>query len=76
MTFEFAENPYFNNKVLVKTYEIPNLFLNDEPVIEKVTTTKIDWKAGMCLTFKEVTKKQRARGGPSKMLGGNRGQYS
>ena len=58
-----AQNPYFTNTVLEKTYTIPNLYLNDEPLLEKIDATEIKWKEGKSLTYKTVTKKQRAKKG-------------
>lgn len=58
-----AQNPYFTNTVLSKTYTIPNLYLNDEPLLEKIEATSINWKFGKSLTYKTVTKKQRAKKG-------------
>ena len=63
LQFHFHENPFFTNKVLTKRYEIPNLLLDDEPVLKSVTGCEIDWKPKMCLTHKEVTKKQRNTSG-------------
>jgi nucleosome assembly protein 1-like 1 len=64
LKFHFKEdNPYFTNTVLTKRYEIPNLFLDDEPILKNVEGCDIKWKANKCLTFKEVTKKQRSKAG-------------
>ena len=43
--------------------EIPNLLLDDEPILKNVIGCDIDWKPNMCLTFKEVQKKQRSKSG-------------
>ncbi|GMH64645.1 hypothetical protein TrLO_g9073 [Triparma laevis f. longispina] len=66
LTFTFAENPYFNNTTLDKRYDIPNLYLDDEPMLEKISGTDIDWKEGQCLTHKVTIKKQRSKSGKSK----------
>ena len=63
LEFHFAPNDYFSNKVLTKKYTIPNLLLDDEPILKDVDGCDIDWKAGMCLTHREVKKKQRAKAG-------------
>ena len=63
LKFFFEPNEYFTNDVLTKRYEIPNLLLADEPVLKDVAGCDINWKAGKCLTYKEVKKTQRAKGG-------------
>lgn len=66
LEFIFAENPYFTNKTLTKTYEVQSLLTNEEPILEKVTSTEIDWKKGKNLAFQETQKKQRAKKGKNK----------
>jgi nucleosome assembly protein 1-like 1 len=61
-TFHFSPNEYFENTVLTKRYEIPNLLLDDEPILKNVEGCKIEWKPGMSLTYQETTKKQRGTG--------------
>ena len=63
--FHFSPNPFFTNKTLSKRYEVPNLLTEDEPILKNVTGTIINWKANQSLTYKEVTKKQRKKGGPN-----------
>ena len=66
LKFEFAENDYFTNTVLEKKYDIPNLLLDDEPVLQQVTGTTIEWKSDENnLCFKKVQKKQRSKRGPN-----------
>jgi nucleosome assembly protein 1-like 1 len=60
--FHFAPNDYFEDRILTKRYEVPNLLLSDEPILENVTGCKIMWKPGKSLTYKEVKKKQRGKG--------------
>lgn len=60
--FHFAENEYFDNAVLTKTYEVPNLLLSDEPLLKGVRGTAIQWKPGRSLTYRMVKKKQRGKG--------------
>ncbi|GAX19267.1 nucleosome assembly protein 1-like 1 [Fistulifera solaris] len=62
LRFFFAENEYFTNTVLTKSYQVPNLLVSDEPMIKNVEGTKIDWKPDKCLTHKKITKKQRGKG--------------
>lgn len=63
LEFEFAENPYFTNKVLTKEYDIGDASEAGEAVLRDVKGTVIEWKEGKNLC--EVTKKvkQRAKGG-------------
>ncbi|KAL7460287.1 hypothetical protein ACHAXS_000751 [Conticribra weissflogii] len=64
LKFHFSpENPYFTNTVLTKRYEVPNLLTEDEPILKNVTGTTIHWKPNKSLTHKEITKKQRKKGG-------------
>jgi nucleosome assembly protein 1-like 1 len=60
--FHFGPNDYFENSVLTKRYEIPNLLLADEPILKNVEGCDIKWKSGRSLTCREVTKKQRGKG--------------
>jgi nucleosome assembly protein 1-like 1 len=56
ITFEFAENPFFENTTLVKTYHMVD---SDDPVLEKATGTKIEWKSGKNVTVKVMKKKPK-----------------
>lgn len=62
LEFHFAPNDYFHNSILKKRYEVPNLLLDDEPILKNVEGCKIQWKSGRSLTYREVTKKQRGTG--------------
>jgi nucleosome assembly protein 1-like 1 len=62
LTFHFSANDFFENSVLTKKYEVPNLFLSDEPMLKSVQGCEIQWKDGKCLTFSETTQKQRGKG--------------
>jgi len=62
LTFQFSENPFFENSELTKKYDVPNLFLSDEPILKSVEGCEIQWKDGRCLTVSEVTQKQRGKG--------------
>jgi len=44
---------------------VPNLLTEDEPILKNVTGCTIQWKKNQCLTYKEVTRKQRKKGGPN-----------
>lgn len=72
LRFYFEPNDYFTDEVLTKTYEIPNLLLDDEPILKNVTGCVIHWKhpagttgggPGSCLTHTQVQKRQRSRKG-------------
>ena len=60
LIFEFAENEYFNNKIITKTY-----FYQEESgyggdfIYDHAEGHKIDWKADRDLTVKVESKKQR-----------------
>lgn len=68
LVFEFAENPYFEEKILTKTYDMksepdeldPVAF--DGPEIIGSTGCEIHWKKGMNVTHKVVKKKQKLKG--------------
>lgn len=64
LLFHFEENEYFSTQVLTKTYEIPNLLLDDEPILKNVKGCTIEWKdPSKALTYNLVIKKQRAKKG-------------
>lgn len=54
LDFFFNENPYFKNTVLTKTYYMVD---ENEPILERVTGTVIDWFPGKKLTEKVMRKK-------------------
>ncbi|EME82327.1 uncharacterized protein MYCFIDRAFT_59494 [Pseudocercospora fijiensis CIRAD86] len=60
LIFEFAENPFFTNKTLSKTYfyQEENGYGGDF-IYDHAEGDKIDWKAGQDLTVKVESKKQR-----------------
>lgn len=60
LLFEFAENPFFTNKVLSKTYyyQEENGYGGDF-IYDRAEGDKIDWKQGQDLTVKVESKKQR-----------------
>jgi len=63
LEFQFAAgNDFFENVVLTKSYNVPNLLLADEPILKNVSGCEIQWKPGKCLTHQEVTRQQRGTG--------------
>lgn len=62
LNFQFAPNEYFENSVLTKRYNVPNLLLADEPILKNVEGCEILWKEGKSLMEQKVTKKQRGKG--------------
>jgi len=65
LEFHFAENDYFTNKVLTKSYEMKccpdpeDPFRFEGPEIVKCTGCSIDWKKDKNVTVKLVKKKQK-----------------
>jgi len=51
LIFEFEQNEYFTNKTIEKSYHVGRDLL-----LDKVESSKIDWKEGKNLCFKTVTK--------------------
>jgi len=62
LTFQFAENPYFSNTTLVKTYHMEMDEVLGELEYSHATGTEITWKAGKNLTVKQTKKKTKAKG--------------
>ena len=62
-TFDINTNKYFTDELLIKRYEVPNILLDDEPILKNVTGCNIHWKEGRSLTYREVKKKQRSKSG-------------
>ncbi|KAI3873442.1 hypothetical protein MKW98_008094 [Papaver atlanticum] len=54
--FSFDTNPYFSNAVLTKTYHVID---DEEPILEKVIGTAIEWNCGKNLTEKPVGMKRK-----------------
>jgi nucleosome assembly protein 1-like 1 len=66
ISFHFAENEFFTNSVLTKTYTVePDLF-DDNPTLIKSEGSTIDWKPSKDLTVHEIKKKQKAKSGKNK----------
>ena len=49
---------HFTYELLIKKYEVPNLLLDDEPILKNITGWNIHWKEGRSLTYRAVKKKQ------------------
>jgi nucleosome assembly protein 1-like 1 len=56
LEFFFDTNPHFKNTVLTKTYHMID---EDEPILEKVLGTEIEWYPGKSLTQKILKKKPK-----------------
>lgn len=59
LEFEFSENEFFTNKVLVKTYYYQDQAIGGDFVYDHAKGCDIDWKEGKNLTVTVETKKQR-----------------
>lgn len=67
LVFEFAENDFFSNKLITKTYIFQEeMSYGGEFMYDRAEGDKIDWKAGKNLTVRVESKKQRNK---SKSLG-------
>ena len=66
LIFEFADNEFFSNKIVTKTYyyQEENGYGGDF-IYDHAEGDKIDWKAGKDLTVKIESKKQRNKSQPS-----------
>lgn len=56
LEFFFKENPYFKDTVLTKNYYMVD---ENEPILERVTGTEIDWLSGKSLTEKVMRRKPK-----------------
>ena len=43
---------------MIKIYEVPNILLDNEPILKNVTGFDIHWKEGRRLTYRNVKKNQ------------------
>merc|ERR1712060_747946 len=60
LAFVFAENPYFADKILTKTYLLdPD---DSDDCLKKAQGHDIQWKEGQDVTVKIVQKKQKKKG--------------
>jgi len=73
LEFHFAENPYFEDKVLSKTYFLEEDETFGDIMFDRVEATAIAWKAGKNLTVKMVTKQQKLKPGRGGRRGGRGG---
>ena len=48
---------------MIKIYEVPNILLDDEPILKNVTGCNIHWEEGRRLTYRDVKKKQIPKSG-------------
>ena len=48
---------------MINRYEVPNLLLDDEPILKNVTGCNIHWKEGRSLTYRDVKKNQISNSG-------------
>ncbi len=64
LIFEFAENEFFTNKTITKTYFYQNESgYGGDFIYDHAEGDKIDWKAGKDLTVRIESKKQRNKSG-------------
>ena len=48
---------------MIKRYEVPNLLLNDEPILKNVTGCDIHCKEGRNLKYRDFKNKQTSKSG-------------
>ena len=48
---------------MIKRYYVPNLLLDDEPILKNVTGCAIHWREGRSLTHRDINKKHRFKSG-------------
>ena len=46
------------DELLIKMYEVPNLMLDNEPILKNVTGCNIHWDEGRSLTYRYVKNNQ------------------
>ncbi len=64
LIFEFAENEFFTNKIITKTYFYQNESgYGGDFIYDHAEGDKIDWKSGKDLTVRIESKKQRNKSG-------------
>ena len=64
LEFHFNENPFFENKVLTKTYNMESMILRlaEEPELLQSFNSPVVWKKDMNLSEKTATKRIRRKG--------------
>ena len=45
---------------MIKSYEVPNLLLDDEPILKNESGCDIHWEEGRRLMYRDVKKNQRS----------------
>ena len=60
-TFDIKTNKYFTDQLFIKRYEVPNILLEDEPILKNLRCCNVNWKEGRRLTYRDVKKKQRSK---------------
>ena len=56
-------NEYFTDDLLIKIYGVPNLLLDDEPILKNVMGWDTHWKEVRRLTHRNLKKKKRSKSG-------------
>ena len=51
------------DELLVNRYEVPNILLDDEPILKNVTGCDRHWEEGIILTYRDIKKKHRSNSG-------------
>ena len=59
--FYINTNKHFTDELLINIYEVPNLLLDDEPILKKITGCDIHWEEGRSLTYGDIRKKYRSK---------------
>eukprot|EP01055_Gregarina_sp_Pseudo9_P005235 Gregarina_sp_Pseudo_9__5234@NODE_589_length_2542_cov_104_537755_g555_i0_p1_GENE_NODE_589_length_2542_cov_104_537755_g555_i0NODE_589_length_2542_cov_104_537755_g555_i0_p1_ORF_typecomplete_len401_score120_69NAP/PF00956_18/3_1e54RPC/PF03428_13/0_036_NODE_589_length_2542_cov_104_537755_g555_i012672469 len=59
IVFKFAENPFFQNSELTKTFKLEIEGETQDPILLRSIGTTIQWKDGRDITTKTVTKRQK-----------------
>jgi len=62
LEFEFAENPFFADKIISKTYHLIEDKKHGEISFDHTDSTQIMWKEGKNLTVKKVVQQQKGKG--------------
>jgi len=57
LEFHFAENPFFENTLLLKTYHLEFNQLYGDVMFDHLESSEIKWKSGKNLTVKKITQK-------------------
>ena len=60
------------DELLIKRYEVPNIMLDDEPIIKNVIGRDIHWKEDGSLTYRYFNKNQRPKSGWRRAAGGEK----